>query len=233
MAMKAADVLNKALQYSKLIIAVAAGLAIYHFFLPTKTVYVQKPVPTYDSAMVAEASQRYKKLTADTVATLWEKILGLKQRQQPTGYYGRLDPLPIKLGTPIVYGHDRLMTFQPLAFDVPIALEATSSSISITTENPANAAKGEPAVKVYQWPRLTRDFFFAISPTTDYASLNGINLVFKKRAFEFDGFGLIAGAGYPREFYAGVDARFILWEQLELTPRLLTNQVNVEGRWRF
>jgi hypothetical protein len=169
---------------------------------------------------------------ADTVATLWEKILSLKERVQPTGYYGRLDPLPIDLGSTITY-HDSLKTFQPLALDIPIAMEATRGEVVITTENPANAARSEPAVKVYQWPRLTRDFFFAITPTSDYDALNGINLVFKKRAFEFDGFGIIAGAGYPKQFYAGVDARFIFWEQLELTPRLLTTQVSVEARWRF
>jgi hypothetical protein len=231
--MKALDILKKVLEYSKFIIAICVGLAIYHFFLPSKTVYVQKPVPVYDSARVAEASQRYQKLMADTVATLWEKILGLKQRTAPTGYYGKLDPLPISLGVPIKYGHDSLITYTPLAFDVPIAMEATRDQVSITTENPANAARGEPAVKLYQWPRVTRDFFFAIAPTSDYASLNGINLVFKKRAFEFDGFGIILGAGYPREYYAGVDARFIFWEQLELTPRLLSTQANIEARWKF
>jgi hypothetical protein len=231
--MKPLDILKKILHYSRFIIAVAVGLAIYHFFMPSKTVYVQKPVPVVDEARIAEAGQRYQKLLADTVATLWEKILGLKQRQQPTGYYGHPDPLPIKLGTPIIYGKDSLTTFAPLAFDVPIAMEATRDQVSITTENPANAARGEPAVKLYQWPRLTRDFFFAIAPTTDYASLNGINLVFKKRAFEFDGFGIVLGAGYPKQYYAGVDARFIFWEQLEITPRLLSTQANIEARWRF
>jgi hypothetical protein len=233
MAMKPLDALKKILHYSRFIIAICVGLAIYHFFLPSKTVYVQKPVPVYDSARVAEASQRYQKLLADTVASFTEKILGLKQRQQPTGYYGKLDPLPINLGVPIKYGHDSLVTYTPLAFDVPIALEATSSQVSITTENPANAARGEPAVKLYQWPRLTRDFFFAIAPTNDYSALNGINLVFKKRAFEFDGFGIIAGIGYPKQYYAGVDARFIFWEQLELTPRLLSTQASIEARWKF
>jgi hypothetical protein len=226
------DLLKTVFSYSKFIIAVAVGMAFYHFFMPSKTITISKPVPVYDSARVAEAGRRYDKLMSDTVATLWEKILNLKERVQPTGYYGKLDPLPIDLGSTITY-RDSLKTFQPLALDIPIALEATSSQVVITTENPSNAARGEPAVKVYQWPRPTRDFFFALSPTSDYENLNGINLVFKKRAFEFEGFGLIAGAGYPKQFYAGVDARFVFWEQVELTPRLLTSELSIEARWKF
>lgn len=227
---------KKILSHSWFVVCVALGIALAKLFLPAKVIYQGKPFPVRDSLAIAAAVAETKKIADDTVQTLWDKILGLQKRTPPTGYFGTpsSDPFPpTKLE---IYSKDSsvfTVTYEP-AFDAPISLVANRNSIVITTRNQYNYQRGDPYIKVYEWPRLARDFSLALLPTIHFDRLDGINLYFDKRAFEFDGFGLIAGAGYPERFYAGVDARFILWEKLELTPRLLTTpQLIIEARWRF
>ena len=232
------DVLGKLVNYSKYIIAIAVGLAIYHFFMPSKvvTTTITRPIPVRDDGAIQVLTDRYEKQIADTISKWQEKLLGLKQRVQPTGTYGiaKPDVLPAEK---VIVVHDTLThrdtVYVALSLDVPIMGNVTKDEIYFLTRNSYNLKLGQPYMKEYHYQRVASDFSFTLNGSSAYDKLEGINLIQTKRWYDFDGFGIIAGAGYPQQFYAGVDARMIFWEQVEITPRLLTTQANVELRWKF
>ena len=232
------DALDKLLKYSGLIIAMAVGIAIARLFWPSQeTVEVLKPYPVRDSAAIKRAIANVERIREDTVATLWDKIFRLQKRTPATGYYGTpgADPYPPRELRISAKDSSIIAGVAVPAIDAPISVEADRHTVTVTTRNEWLRARGEDYVKVYQWPRIARDFSFALTETQNSNRLDGINLYFNKRAFEFDGFGIIIGAEYPGlPAYAGVDARFILWEKVELSPRLLSiPQAGFELRWKF
>jgi len=230
------DLPAKILRNAWIIIALVAGFAAARFLFPGEKVYVGKPYPVKDSAGVAQAVERAIELRSDSVAGFWERFWKLKLRPIATGYYAMpsIDPYPPRELRLSSKDSNIISGVAVPAIDAPISVEADRSDITITTRNEWLRSRGEPFVKVYQYPRLAPDFSFALNETTSPDRLDGINFYFKKRAVEFEGFGLLAGASYPKIFYGGVDARFIFWEKVELTPRLLsTPELSVEVRWRF
>lgn len=231
------DFLSKVLKYIWVAVGIALGVAIAQIFLPSKTVYVGKPYPVKDSLAVSEAIERAVEIRSDSVSGFWERFWKLKLRPVATGYYAMpaTDPYPPR-ELKISAKDSTIISGVPVpAIDAPISLEADRSTVTITTRNEWLRSRGEPFVKVYQWDRLAPDFFFALNQTTAPDRLDGINLYFKRRAIQFDGFGLFAGARFPEiPFYAGIDARFVFWERLELSPRLSSEpSARLEARWRF
>jgi hypothetical protein len=230
------SLLKKVLSYFWIIFGIGVGVAVAHIFLPSKIVYVGKPYPVKDSIAIDLALERTQKIAGDSIASLWDKISGLQKRIPPTGYYGTPghDPYPPREFKINTKDSMLILNVMPSAIDAPISLVVNKTSVTITTRNAWNFGRGEPYIKAYRWPRLARDFSFGLTETTDYGQLNGINLYFDRRWFEFDNFGILAGAEFPRRCYVGVDARFIFWEKLEISPRLTSvPALAIEGRWRF
>ena len=230
------NLLKQILRYSWIVIGIAIGVALAHVFLPSPVKYVDKFLPVRDDKVVNELSTRYEKVIADTTASLWEKIVGLKKRPNPTGTFGtpRPDPLPAEkvIVRDTVRKTDTVWVATRL--DIPILFEATQEQYSITTRNPYNLYSNQPYIKTYTFPRVANDFSMALRETSAYDRLDGINLIQRRRWFEWEGFGLIVGTEYPMTMYMGADARVRFWEVIELSPRLTSKpSLGVELRYGF
>ena len=230
------NLLKQILRYSWIVIGIAIGVAVAHVFLPSPVRYVEKILPVRDDKAVESLSARYEKAISDTTASLWEKIVGLKKRITPTGTFGnvRPDPLPAeKVIHDTVKGKSDTV-WLATRLDIPILFEATSDLFTITTRNPYNLHSNQPYVKTYVFPRVANDFTMSLRETSAYDKLEGINLVQKRRWFEWEGFGLIVGTEYPMTIYMGCDARVRFWEVIELSPRITSKpSLGVELRYGF
>ena len=105
-------------------------------------------------------------------------------------------------------------------YDFPISGKVTGDKITFLTTNPFLRYYGLPYVKTYEFDRETDDFEFALTRTDNSAMLDGIILKANERFLSFDGITAGAGAMFPKDFYALIEAKFSMYNRLHIDPRV-------------
>lgn len=212
-----------------LITALLCILAMHLLFpskTETKTNIIVKTV--YDSIGVKKAIAERDAITNDNESLLSE-IFRLQQRAMPvSGEVSKPAESPIQPTPPVTINTNSSDTTKPKApelfsYDFPIAGWITKNQIKFLCVNPFLKYVGEPYTKTYVYDRRTSDFEFALTPTNESTTLQGIALNYKQRFFSFDGFWIGTEAALPKDIALYGEFDFSFYEQLSLSARFTTD----------
>lgn len=211
---------------AKALILVVIGFALAKFFFSNgDTTISSQPTVVRDSGLSVAERKQYKKQLAEKQSII-DKFTGQDRPGTPTQIVTgpvTMNPLqPEKLPPETVKVKGECPQQEAYPYDLIYMGEITRHSLSLSTFNPyLEQAKKDP-LKRYTFKREGMNFRVAVERNTG-DNIDGLKVVWDDPLLYIDGIYLGAAAGFPFRWYASVDARIVLFKDIELRPEVRTD----------
>ena len=219
------------LPFKHIIATAIICIIVMYFIIPRREGQTNVIVKTVTDSLAIKKTIKDMQAIVDNQQGIIDKLMMKRQAATPvSGDVSKppvspIQPTPLPIAAKDSSKDANTVAKPPVlySYDFPIAAWITKDQIKFLCVNPYLQYIESAYTKTYIFDRNTSDFEYALTPTNESTTLQGIKLNYVQRVFSFDGFYVGAEAALPREYALYGEFDFSFYERLSLSARFTTN----------